>query len=275
MKKIITVFDGTHYSGGAMNFILDLNHLSPVSVTGIFLNAVDSSALWANPMIPGAAINYMTLPSDTARTRQLQEQHMIKFEQECMRNDIPFRIHDDTDGNLFEELKKESKFADLMVISSELFYKQFGGQPNDYLKEVLHNSECPIMLVPENYVFPACNILTYDGTDSSVHAIKQFAYVLPELCKNRTILVSENGHTGLLPDQIYIEELTLRHFQDLSIHIIEKNEQIDFSKWVGKQPVSIIVAGAYGRSEFSNLFKKSFVYELIKEHRSPIFVAHK
>jgi hypothetical protein len=34
-----------------------------------------------------------------------------------------------------EELQKESRFADLMILSSELFYDNISkDQPNDYLK---------------------------------------------------------------------------------------------------------------------------------------------
>jgi hypothetical protein len=37
----------------------------------------------------------------------------------------------------------------------------------------------------------------------------------------------------------------------------------------------MLVAGAFGRSEFSNLFKKSFLTDIIKDHKIPVFVGHK
>jgi len=37
MKKIILVFDGIHYSKGAFDFARELNELSPVFITAVFV----------------------------------------------------------------------------------------------------------------------------------------------------------------------------------------------------------------------------------------------
>jgi nucleotide-binding universal stress UspA family protein len=44
---------------------------------------------------------------------------------------------------------------------------------------------------------------------------------------------------------------------------------------VAEQDSVLLVAGAYGRSELSGMFRKSFLAEVIAEHKVPIFVAHK
>jgi hypothetical protein len=44
---------------------------------------------------------------------------------------------------------------------------------------------------------------------------------------------------------------------------------------MAEQDDYLLVAGAYGRSELSNLFKKSFLVEVIEQHKTPIFIAHK
>ena len=49
------------------------------------------------------------------------------------------------------------------------------------------------MLIPEDYKEPGTELLTYDGSESSVFRIKQFAYILPELAGNETILLSAGG----------------------------------------------------------------------------------
>jgi nucleotide-binding universal stress UspA family protein len=43
----------------------------------------------------------------------------------------------------------------------------------------------------------------------------------------------------------------------------------------GKKRSALLVSGSYGRSGLSQLFKKSFVNEIIAEHRLPVFIAHK
>jgi nucleotide-binding universal stress UspA family protein len=44
---------------------------------------------------------------------------------------------------------------------------------------------------------------------------------------------------------------------------------------VAEQTEYMLVTGAYGRSELSNLFKKSFLSDVIGQHKIPVFVAHK
>ena len=120
------------------------------------------------------------------------------------------------------------------------------------------------------------NILTYDGSESSVYAIKQFVYLLPEFKDNPTYLTyaSNDGKTPL-PEEAYIEELASRHFTDLTVSKLNIDTKKYFSTWVADKKSSILVAGSFGRTSFSQLFSKSFVLDIIKEHRMPIFIGHK
>lgn len=275
MKKIITVFDGSSYAKGPMDFVAEINNINPVTVTGIFLSPVDYSALWSNPLVPGTHVPAHVLPSATELSDKLLEENMIRFEQDCIKQGISFRVHDDTQGSVFEELKKESRYADLMVLSSEIFYSEFGEQPNSYMKEVLHNSECPVLLMPEKFKLPQNLVLSYDGSESSVYAIRQFAYILPELCRTETILVSAGEEGRDISDLSYIEELAARHFPNLTLQMLEKDASIYFRHWLADKPSPMLVAGSYGRSSFSQIFKKSFVNDIIREHLSPVFLTHK
>jgi len=68
----------------------------------------------------------------------------------------------------------------------------------------------------EKFNFPKSNILSYDVSESSVFAIKQFAYLFPEFVKNPTLLVyAKNEREEEIPNMEYIEELVTRHFPDL------------------------------------------------------------
>ena len=110
-------------------------------------------------------------------------------------------------AEMLPELKAETRFADVLIIGSEVFYENLGGKLNEYLQDILHRSECPVVVVPEKYDFPKTNILCYDGSESSVYAIKQFAYLFPELTKHPTLLVyvHEDGKNEF-PQQVNIEE---------------------------------------------------------------------
>lgn len=132
------------------------------------------------------------------------------------------------------------------------------------------------MVVPEKFEFPYNNVLTYNGNPSSVYAIKQFAYLFPEFAKNDTILVHVSSDTGVeIPEIRNIEELVTCHYPELTFMNLNFEPTRNFKEWLQNKKGSILVSGAFGRSDFSMLFKKSFVQNIIKEHRMPVFIAHK
>jgi hypothetical protein len=173
-------------------------------------------------------------------------------------------------------LIEESRFADGLLVSSELFYENVQkDQPNFYLEEVLKKAECPVMLIPENYEEPQQVILTYDGNESSVFAIKQFAYVYPELAKKETVLISMTDQEERLPEYNLITELVSRHYPHLKIQSLPMGNRREFTKWLSTKTNSFIVMGAFSRSLFSQLFKKSFASDVIHNIKMPIFISHK
>jgi hypothetical protein len=150
------------------------------------------------------------------------------------------------------------------------------GDPNNYLKEAIHNIECCVIVVHEKYQFPNVNILAYDGSESSVFAIKQFAYLLPEFSGNATLLTFANTEGEInLPNEAYIEELAGRHFSDLTVSKLDIDSNKYFSTWIADKKTAIVVAGAFSRSAFSQFLNKSFVRDIIKQHSIPVFIGHK
>jgi hypothetical protein len=47
------------------------------------------------------------------------------------------------------------------------------------------------------------------------------------------------------------------------------------TSWTIQKPAPIVVAGSYGRSAFSQVFKKSFITEIIADYKTPVFIAHR
>jgi len=274
MRKIILAFDGIHYSESSFDFAKRLNEKNPILLTGVFLPQTSYANLWSYADGVGAP---MFVPEIEDDDMDIIEKNIEKFETACVRHGIEFRTHKDFNDLALPELKKESRFADLMIVGSERFYENMGvGDPNNYLKEAIHNIECSVVVVPEKYSFPEVNVLAYDGSESSVFAIKQFSYLLPEFSENPTLLTFANmeNETGL-PNEEYIEELATRHFTDLTVSKLDIDSKKHFSTWVADKKTAIVVAGAFSRSAFSQVFKKSFVREIIKEHNVPVFIGHK
>ena len=274
MKKILLAFGGSQFSTGAFEFARQLNNLQPVYLTGVFIPQLSYANLW-NYTDGMAGPTYM--PILEKEHPDTLEKNIKMFEDLCRDNSIQYKVHKDYFDFALPELKKETRFADLLIISNETFYNNFGkGSPNDYMKEALHHSECPVIIVPEKFQFPKVNILAYDGSESSVYAIKQFAYLFPELCKHETLLVFSSAKDDQdFPEKQQIEELTKQHFLDASLLKLDFDPRKNFSRWVNANSNAILVSGAFGRSMFSEMFHKSFVSDVITEHKLPVFIAHK
>ncbi len=270
MKKILLAFNGSHFSKAAFEFAEKLNEKNPVLLTGAFLPQVD----YANLLSYREGGSAEPLVED--ENSDAVKENIKRFETYCIKNGIEYRVHKDFSDFALPELKKETRFADLLIISGQTFYNHASSEgPDEYLKETLHGVECAVIVVPEKFDFPETNILAYDGSASSVYAIRQFAYLFPELTANKTILIYVNEKEGdELPDEVNIEELAARHFSDLALSRVQADPKKYFSDWLHEKSNSILISGAFGRSDFSRWFRKSFVAEIIKEHQLPVFITH-
>jgi hypothetical protein len=275
MKKVIIAFDGNHFSKGAFDFAERLNQSQKILLVGAFLPQVNFASL---TNYPGGGIDGPWLtPVIESNDPAVMEECVAIFTEHCNKCQIEFRVHKDFHEFSLAELKKESRFADLLIFGSEAFYENIGtDEPNIYLREALHDVECPAVVVPEDFDFPENNILAYDGSESSVFAIKQFAYLFPELSSNKTILVFAKAKNGEeMPDQDYIEELAARHFSNLTLEKLQINPAKYFDTWLLENQKAIFVSGSFGRSDISRLIRKSFAIDMLKDHRIPVFIAHK
>jgi nucleotide-binding universal stress UspA family protein len=272
MNKILIAFDAANFSEGAFRFASKLNEMQPCLLTAVFLSSIDYSIFLGYPSgLQSGFVLEMANADDT-----LIRHSEAHFKSLCEKNKIEYRIHEDVGSYSLMALRKESRFADLLIIGSQSFYKTIDNKsPNYYLKDVLHNAECPVLLVPEEFEFPENTILSYDGGDSSVMAIKMFSYLFPALCQNDTLLVYANQEDEHIPDEKYIEELLSRHYNNLTIHKLDIEPNEYFNVWLNGRKQAIIVAGSFGRTGLSQILRKSFILEAIKDHKMPIFIAHK
>jgi nucleotide-binding universal stress UspA family protein len=273
MNKVLIAFDGGNFSEGAFNFALRWHEHKKFLLTAVFLSSVDYATFLGYPLGMNS-----TFLMDMAEEDEKQTTKSIEhFKKICEVNNIDYRIHKDLGGKALSELARETRFADLLIIGSEKFYRNTDMDfPGEYLESVLHNAECPVLLVPENTEFPSRVILTYDGSASSVYAIKMFTYLFREMHSKFTTLVyaSDKKETDI-PYKVYIEEYAARHFNNLELFKLSVDPSKYFDEWTDIKEHSLVVAGSYGRSDVSETFKRSFITKIIAKHKLPVFIAHK
>lgn len=273
MKKILLVSNGAEFSEGAFHFARKLHGLQPALVTGLFIPQVNYANLWS---YSNAMDGPVFVPIVEEQEEETITENIRRFGRMCQEAGMPYRVHKSYFDLALPEIQRETRFADLLIISGERFYQTLSGGINmEYIADALRKAECPVLVVPENCELPTRNILAYDGSASSVFAIKQFAYVMPELCDNETLLVyAATGGEAHLPDQKAIEEWAGQHFKNLRLLKLDVTPQKGFLSWLDENSNALLVSGSYGRSFFSQLVRKSFVTEVIAKHKLPVFITH-
>lgn len=274
MKKIIIACEGANFSEGAFEFAKRLNEMERILLIGVFLPQATFADMWS--VGAGAGVP-LYAPLDELNEAELTQQSVDKFSKLCQDNYIDYRVHSNLSNFVLPELKKETSFADLLILGGETFYqKVYDATPNQYLEDALQHVNCPVVIVPEQFGFPEGIVLAYDGSDDSVFAIKQFAYLFPELCDMPVLLVyASKEEENDFPDKIRIEELAARHFSNLGLLKLDINPRKYFSTWISERKYSLLVSGSFGRSQLSLVFKKSFVNDVLANHQVPVFIAHR
>ncbi len=274
MKKIVILFDGQNFSRAAFDFAARLNEQNPVLLAGVFLPSVDyTKMVYYLGGIDGAMLNAeMEIEAD----EKAMEANIAVFKELCVANNIEHRVHATIKGTILEGITHETRYADLVILSSDLFYRNLGDRGrNRQLEKTIHLAECPVVVLPEQYTFPESIILAFNGSESSMFAIKQFAYLFPELSGLRTMVVYATRKTADMPDFDYIKEYAARHYPDLTFFKLAVDPDEYFNTWITDVKASMLVAGAFGRSVLSESFFHSFTEDIISTHKLPVFIAHK
>ena len=112
----------------------------------------------------------------------------------------------------------ESLYADLMIICKKETFSRFDQDvPTSFVRHLLENTECPVVVVPQQFENIEKVVLLYDGGPASVYAIKMFSYLLPSLGKLPIeVLTVKPYRLDLhLPENRLVKEFMKRHFPDL------------------------------------------------------------
>ena len=273
MKKVLVAFDGSNFSDGAFEFASQMNKSQPILLTGAFLPQTEYANLWSY----ANAIEPVFVPLVEADEADAIEMNIARFESKCKEAKIEYKVHSNFWDFALPELRRETRYTDLLIIGSETFYSNMSrAEVNLYLQDALHDAECPVIVVPEDFSYPESNILAYDGTASSVFAIKQFSYLFPEFTKNPTTLTyATHEETKKFPEHANMQELIAANFKDLSLLNLELDLKKYFAVWMSEKKATILVCGSFGRSGLSRMLKTSFIADVIADHKVPVFITHK
>lgn len=272
MKQVLIVGAGHQFPQGPFTFLQTMIENERVHVKGLFFRPVDYSALAA----AGASNNIKPFLELEDNEREVIARHKAQFTRNCEQHHIPYSLHEKDSEWDKDLLIKESRFADLILISGECFYAETDNhQPNQYLRQALHDAECPVLVIPEYFTSIQHVFMAYDGSRESIYAIKQFCYLFPYFVDLPTefVYIHEDANHAI-PELENLRQFTRLKFDYLNYAKLQFNAADHFAAWISGKKNVLLVAGSFGRSKLSYMGKRSFAQEVIHNHEFPVFVAH-
>jgi hypothetical protein len=210
MKHILFASAGHEFPKGPFAFLTGMQQQQRLHVKALFFRPTNYAAL-ASALPGGSLIPVLELEDNE---KELMETHKAIFARQCKQVHFDYTLHDNNEGWNKDLIARESRFADLLVISAQFFYAESdGNQPNHYLREALHAAECPVLIVPEDYTSVQHLFMAYDGSRESLYAIKQFCYLFPDLLDlPAEMLYIKEEPDGIIPDLENLKQFTRLKF---------------------------------------------------------------
>ncbi|HET9058070.1 MAG TPA: universal stress protein [Chitinophagaceae bacterium] len=277
MKKIIAAFDGLKFSDSTKEFAVNIAQQTNAHLVGVFLEDLTYHSYKIYELITEKGVSESKLKQYEASDTEAREKAVKKFETACQVAGINYSVHHDRKIAI-KELLHESIYADLLVIDSKETLTHYDEtKPTRFIRELLAEVQCPVLLVPQKYKSIDKIMLLYDGEPSAVFAIRMFSYVLPELKELPCEVVSVKYMNSSLhvPDNKLIKEFMKRHFPKATYTTLKGIPEIEIVSHLKEQKENTLIAlGAYRRSLVSRWFRTSMADVLMKEFKMPLFIAH-
>lgn len=205
------------------------------------------------------------------------DQSTLYFMEACRKKSVKAEVYVEN-GSPSEAVLFESRFADLVIVSPGLsVLGDADDMPSSFVKRVLSKSECPVVLAPDSFNKVEEIVFCYDGSASSLFAIKQFTYLFPQYHSVKVKVLEVGSRSELEEDEGQNRTISWlkAHYSQVNFQALEgESKKDDLFTWFLNKKDLFIVMGAFGRSLLSNLFRKSASELVIKTIDLPLFIAH-
>lgn len=278
MEKILLAIDALNPDTSAFDFACYLANLTHSKLTGIFLENLVADEKPVLTKAYGSPYLDWTIDENSPEYQDKQkkiEQNLKLFKQVCENRFIQYNAH--RDRNLpAREIIDESRYADIVIVDAATsFNKRFEGTPTEFVKDILKDAECPVIIAPESFDGIDEIVFAYNNTKSCAFAIKQFTYLFPML-KDKKATVFQVNEQGVWADKdkYNFKEWLQHHYSSLVFEIVKGDTDDKLFDYLFKRKNIFIVMGAYGRTAASRFFHRSHADRIISTVTQPIFISH-
>ncbi len=277
MKKIIAAIDGLKYSESTAQYAAQMTREIAGHLVGVFNESPDYHDYAIYDLAFEDAPLQDGLTELDEHDKITRAAAVAKFTETCRLAQVNSNIHRDKRAAM-PQLLYESIFADLLVIDKHETFSRFAQDlPTSFIRNLLENAQCPVLVVPREFESIEKIILLYDGGPSSVYAIKMFSYLLSPFKKMpiEVLSVKPTGQDLHLPDNRLMKEFMKRHFPQAAYKIIQGEPASEIIKYLkNRHQDELVVLGAYQRGMVSRWLKTSMADILMTHLKTPLFIAH-
>ena len=276
MEKLRFISDAVALNKQCLDFACYLGNLTRSKVTGVFLENQELELRSGESLreiavcapVPGTPLD--------VQKQLYRDENISLFKNICTTGGVTYEIHTNT-GMPAAEVIKESRYADLLVMDATTSFSwKPENIPTAFAREVLEKSECPVVIAPTEFDGIDEIVFAYNGSKSSMFAIKQFAHLFPLLRQKKvTVLgITEaarpvKGYNDLFDEWLHI------HYDQVEMMMIEDdNVRGALMEYLFGREKVFIVMGAYGRGLLSTIILPNPAAPIIDLINQPVFIAH-
>lgn len=276
MEKLLFAVDDNPVDENAVDFACHLARLTQSRLTGIFLNEpVSETEVVIEGRTGDDGVTAITIAEFDKESEQAlrHEENIALFREWAERSGISFNAYLDK-GVPAAGLAYETRYADVLLMGADTFAKVDEPIPSAFVKQMLHDSACPVVLTPESFERIDNVVFCYDGSKSSLYAIKQFSYLFPQLRSQRVKVISLAADGPEPQEQARLNQWLGYHYSDVE-WIAQGAEAVEaLFHYLLKKKDDFVVMGAYGHGLLTSFFEPDYETGSIRTTSLPIFIAH-
>lgn len=278
MDKIILALDSRNIDRNAIRFACHLIRLTHSRLTGFFLEkeSVDEQVLLACAE-NDSVIESVTIikENDDEQEALLTEENIRLFSEITEREGVHAFI-EFGNGIGVSEIISKSRFADVVILNAATCISGYEeSTPSLFVKNILNSAECPVLISPDIFNGIDNIVFCYDGSKSSVFAMKQFTYLFPEFKYTRAKVIYLNTDDEFLEeDRQAVTEWLNYHYGDVEFVALEGNALEAFFNYLLQKRNDLVVMGAYGRGLLASFFRNDEKTDGDRTTSIPIFISH-
>ncbi|TWF34960.1 universal stress protein family protein [Chitinophaga polysaccharea] len=277
MKKIIAALDVLYFSEEQVETFKYIAKETQSPLTILCLDNIISELMPMGSVDPeGYAYSYEQISAEKKAAMEARRDNNLKWLHTiCDSGNTEIELKD-TAGIAAIKIIEESRFADLLLINnSTSFATLYDTNPPRFVKDLLADAECPVMVLPDKITPIREIIFSYNGTFSSMYAIKQFTQLFPGYADMpvKVVYVAEKKERSI-PWASKLREYLDRHYDAVEYITLEGEPATEFLAMLIHRKDCLITYGAYGRSGVSRFFRRSHADNILRTVNIPVFITH-